>query len=67
MPDTPKPDTAGEPEITTVLRRAGYDLPAELTADLAHGHALLVRMLARLGTVPAEAEPATMFQPGAPR
>ncbi len=58
------PDRTPEPEIATILRRAGHDLPAETIADLDHAHGLLRTMLARLRPVPAEAEPATIFQPG---
>jgi len=56
-----------EPEIAALLRRAGYDRPPAATADLGEGHALLRRMIARLGAVAPEAEPATIFRPGAPR
>jgi hypothetical protein len=57
------PDATAEPPIAAILRRAGYRIPAEHLADLAHGHRLLEAMLARLGTVPADAEPATIFRP----
>jgi hypothetical protein len=57
------PDATAEPPIAAILRRAGYRIPAEHLADLAYGHRLLEAMLARLGTVPADAEPATIFRP----
>jgi hypothetical protein len=50
-------------ELATLLRRAGYDLPDAARAEMAPGHALMRAMLARLGTVPTEAEPATIFRP----
>ena len=61
------PETPPEPEIAALLRRAGYDLPPAMLADLDHGHTLLRAMVARLGSVAPEAEPATIFRPVAPR
>jgi hypothetical protein len=60
-------DPTPEAELAALLRRAGYDLPPALLPDLAQGHALLATMLSRLGSVPADAEPATAFRPQAPR
>ena len=57
------PDAPPEPRIAVILRDAGYRLPAEILADVAHGHRLLEAMLARLGSVSVEAEPATTFRP----
>ena len=62
MPENPR-----EAEIADLLRRAGYDLPPSMLPDLAHAHGLLGRMIARLGQVAPEAEPATIFRPVAPR
>jgi hypothetical protein len=56
-------DQTPETELAALLRQAGHDLPAATVAEIVPAHALLRRMLARLGTVPAEAEPATIFQP----
>ena len=61
------PETPPEPKIAALLRRAGYDLPSALVADFDHGHMLLRAMLARLGKVAPEAEPATIFRPVAPQ
>jgi len=55
------PETPTDP-LAAILRRAGFELPAETIAELAPGHALLQRMLTRLGTTAAEAEPATTFR-----
>ncbi len=60
------PETPAEP-LAALLRRAGFDLPAEAVADLARGHELLEAMLGKLGATAAEAEPATIFRPEAPR
>jgi hypothetical protein len=55
----PKP----EPPVATALRLAGHDLPPETLASLDRGHALLQAMLARLGAIAPEGEPATTFAP----
>ncbi|WP_270934181.1 hypothetical protein [Falsiroseomonas oryzae] len=61
------PDAKPEPPIATLLRQAGYDLPAATLADLDRAHGLLQAMLARLPGTAAEAELATVFHPDAAR
>lgn len=61
------PESPPETEIAALLRRAGYDLPPVQISGIDQGHALLRAMLARLGRVTPEAEPATIFRPVAPR
>lgn len=60
-------ETTPDLPLAALLRRAGHDLPPEAVADLAHGHALLRAMLARLGQAAPQAEPATIFRAGAAR
>jgi len=59
------PEAAPEPDLAARLRQSGYDLPTAVVADLEHGHALLRTALARVGRPPPQAEPATVFRPGA--
>jgi|GEM_PF-5187981 len=58
---------ATQTTVADILRRAGYDLPPEVLADLGHAHALLAAMLARLAPPAPDAEPATVFRPEPPR
>jgi hypothetical protein len=61
------PEPTPEPPIAALLRQAGYDLPPATIAELAQPHALLQAMLARLGGIAPDAEPATTFRPDAQR
>jgi hypothetical protein len=56
-------DLDPEPPLAAILRRAGYELPAEALVDLDQGYRLLEAMLARLGNTAPQAEPATIFRP----
>lgn len=60
------PDATRLP-VAELLRRAGYDLPPAVLADLGHAHALLEAMLTRLVPPAPEAEPATIFRAETPR
>lgn len=60
---TDPPMPAAPPPVAAPLRLAGYDLPDETLARLDQGHALLQAMLAHLGHLPPEAEPAPVFRP----
>jgi hypothetical protein len=59
------PEAAPEPGLAALLRQAGYSLPMAVVAELEHGHALLRGALTRVGQPTPQAEPATVFRPGA--